>query len=276
MPIPESGRLHPSWSSTKPSGAVPWCGASPPSRSTRPRSTASWRPRCARRRRATPEGRPGWSCRGPTETAAYFEATTDEAWRTRNAAWSEGLARAPVVLLAYTSPDAYVARYSEGDKAVSGLGAGQEAWPVPYWVGDAAFGVMTVLLGAVDAGLGACILGHLPGRGGAGRAAGRARRLAPLLRRAPRAAPMVGTTARHRSTAPAPAPPRESTTSGGDIPHEYLGSRGCKEGRMRLRGIPDNVLIELPLHIELCHCGGGIGRHADDDVSDVVGGPEPG
>lgn len=100
---------------------------------------------------------------GPAETAAYFEATTDEAWRTRNAPRSEGLARAPVVLLAYTSPDAYVARYSEGDKAVSGLGAGQEAWPVPYWVGDAAFAVMTVLLGAVDAGLGACILGTFRG-----------------------------------------------------------------------------------------------------------------
>ena len=68
-----------------------------------------------------------------------------------------------MVLLAYTSPDAYVARYSEGDKAVSGLGAGQEAWPVPYWVGDAAFAVMAVLLGAVDAGLGACILGTFRG-----------------------------------------------------------------------------------------------------------------
>jgi nitroreductase len=34
---------------------------------------------------------------------------------------------------------------------------------VPYWTGDAAFGVMAVLLGAVDAGLGACILGAFRG-----------------------------------------------------------------------------------------------------------------
>ncbi len=34
-----------------------------------------------------------------------------------------------------------------------------EQWPVTYWYGDVAFGVMTVLLWAVDAGLGACILG---------------------------------------------------------------------------------------------------------------------
>jgi hypothetical protein len=67
------------------------------------------------------------------------------------------------VLLAYTSPGAYVARYAEADKAASGLGGTEEAWPVPYWVGDAAFGVMAVLLGAVDAGLGACILGTFRG-----------------------------------------------------------------------------------------------------------------
>ena len=34
---------------------------------------------------------------------------------------------------------------------------------MPYWYGDAAFGVMTVLLGAVDAGLGACVLGAFRG-----------------------------------------------------------------------------------------------------------------
>lgn len=100
---------------------------------------------------------------GPEQTAIYWDTTTDEAWRHRNARWAEGLLRAPVVLLAYTSPGAYVERYAEPDKAHSGLGAGPEAWPVPYWHGDAAFGVMTVLLGAVNTGLGACVLGTFRG-----------------------------------------------------------------------------------------------------------------
>jgi nitroreductase len=56
-----------------------------------------------------------------------------------------------------------VDRYGEPDKDDPQLGATEAAWPVPYWVGDAAFGVMTVLLAAVDAGLGACIVGNFRG-----------------------------------------------------------------------------------------------------------------
>lgn len=97
---------------------------------------------------------------GDQQTAAYWGATTDERWRTANPDWSEGLQRAPVVLLSYASPAAYVSRYAEPDKATSGLGWGLEAWPIPYWFGDAAFAVMAVLLEAVDAGLGACVLGN--------------------------------------------------------------------------------------------------------------------
>lgn len=100
--------------------------------------------------------------RGEAETGVYWDATTDEAWRARSPRW-EGLRRAPIVLLAYASAGAYVERYGEPDKAESGLGDGVEAWSVPYWTGDAAFGVMTVLLGAVDAGLGACLLGNFRG-----------------------------------------------------------------------------------------------------------------
>jgi nitroreductase len=100
---------------------------------------------------------------GHDQTARYWEVATDEAWRRANPARFEGLRRAPVVLLAYTCPSAYVARYAEPDKDDSRLGTAVEQWPVPYWYGDAAFGVMTVLLGAVDAGLGACILGSFRG-----------------------------------------------------------------------------------------------------------------
>ncbi len=100
---------------------------------------------------------------GARQTGIYFDATTDEEWRATHPEWSAGLRRAPVVLLAYTSPGAYVARYAEPDKAPSGLGAGPDAWAVPYWYGDAAMGVMVVLLAAVDAGLGACFLGAFRG-----------------------------------------------------------------------------------------------------------------
>jgi len=99
---------------------------------------------------------------GPEQTATYFEATTDPAWRAFSRR-SSGLRRAPVVLLAYSSARRYVERYGEPDKVASGLGEGQEHWPVPYWTGDAAFGVMSVLLGAVDCGLGACIVGAFRG-----------------------------------------------------------------------------------------------------------------
>jgi nitroreductase len=71
--------------------------------------------------------------------------------------------------MAYASAEAYVTRYAEPDKAAGGsvggpnLGSQAGEWPVPYWIGDAAFAVMTVLLCAVDAGLGACVLGNFRG-----------------------------------------------------------------------------------------------------------------
>jgi nitroreductase len=98
----------------------------------------------------------------PDETATYWDATTDEAWRESSSRYA-GLRRAPVILLAYASAEAYVARYGEPDKADPRLGSDPEQWPVPYWTGDAAFAVMSVLLATVDAGLGACVLGNFRG-----------------------------------------------------------------------------------------------------------------
>jgi nitroreductase len=99
---------------------------------------------------------------GPDQTSRYWMSATTEAWRTRSRRW-DGLSRAPVVSLAVASPAAYVARYAEEDKAGGGsdvgLGDSPGAWPVPYWFGDAAFGVMTLLLDATSEGLGACFLG---------------------------------------------------------------------------------------------------------------------
>jgi nitroreductase len=101
--------------------------------------------------------------RGPAETSRYWDAATTNAWRTSSRRWP-GLSRAPVVAVAVASPAAYLARYSEQDKAAAasdlGLGRAEDAWPVPYWFADAAFGVMTLLLGATSEGLGACFLGN--------------------------------------------------------------------------------------------------------------------
>lgn len=69
-------------------------------------------------------------------------------------AWP-GLLRAPVVALSFADPDAYVARYSEVDKAHTGLGVGVDKWGAPYWTIDASMATMTLLLAAHDAGLGA-------------------------------------------------------------------------------------------------------------------------
>jgi len=73
-------------------------------------------------------------------------------------AWP-GLLQAPVLVIPWVQPDAYVARYGETDKARTGLGAGVEAWDVPYWWVDGGMAAMTVLLGAQAYGLGALFFG---------------------------------------------------------------------------------------------------------------------
>jgi nitroreductase len=104
---------------------------------------------------------------GP-DTSLYWEHTTTAEWRESSPRFSS-LARAPVVALSLCSPECYVERYGEPDKLGSGLGplsvgeGGEAAWPVPYWFGDAAFSTMVLLLGVVNAGLGAAFLGSFRG-----------------------------------------------------------------------------------------------------------------
>ena len=64
-----------------------------------------------------------------------------------------------MVIVPLVEPEAYPRRYAEDDKAATGLGAGPDAWPVPYWWVDGGMAVQTLLLGAVDAGLGALFYG---------------------------------------------------------------------------------------------------------------------
>jgi nitroreductase len=97
---------------------------------------------------------------GPSETGAYWQATTDQAWRDASRRF-EGLSRAPVIVLPFADPATYVARYAEPDKA-----GGEERpveWVVPYWWADTAFATMSLLLGAADEGIGTAFLGNFRG-----------------------------------------------------------------------------------------------------------------
>ena len=74
----------------------------------------------------------------------YFEIATDSEWR-ESAPRAPGLLRAGAAVLVTTRPQDYVTRYSEPDKASSGLGE-HESWPLPYWHTDAAMTTMALLL----------------------------------------------------------------------------------------------------------------------------------
>jgi len=91
------------------------------------------------------------------DTARLWDATLP-AERRATFPWP-GLLDAPVVVVALVEPGAYPRRYAEDDKAATGLGAGVDAWPVPYWWVDGGMAVQTLLLGATDAGLGALFYG---------------------------------------------------------------------------------------------------------------------
>ena len=88
-----------------------------------------------------------WDCTFPLERRGDFR-------------WS-GLFRAPVVILPCASKEAYLDRYAEPDK---GWEDRDEArWPVPYWDVDCAMATMSILLTAVDEGLGALFFGIFDG-----------------------------------------------------------------------------------------------------------------
>lgn len=93
----------------------------------------------------------------PSATEGYWDTTLPEPRRS-GFRW-RGLLRAPVLVIVTVRPDAYVERYGEPDKIRTGLGTGTPAWPVPYWWVDAGAAIEHLLLGAVAAGLGACLFG---------------------------------------------------------------------------------------------------------------------
>jgi len=95
------------------------------------------------------------------ETARFWDITLPT--MRRGAFRWKRLLDAPVIAIPLADPRAYVERYSESDKRASGLGTGTDAWPAPYWTVDASMSVMTMLLAAEDAGLGALFFGVFKG-----------------------------------------------------------------------------------------------------------------
>ncbi|HEX3207555.1 MAG TPA: nitroreductase family protein [Propionibacteriaceae bacterium] len=71
--------------------------------------------------------------------------------------WLRGMRTAPVMVLVWTSEDAYLDRYAEPDKGWTNRDPAR--WSAPYWFVDAGMASMAVLLSAVDHDLGACFFG---------------------------------------------------------------------------------------------------------------------
>jgi nitroreductase len=95
------------------------------------------------------------------ETGRFWDITLP-AVRRDSFRWKR-LLSAPIIALPLADAKAYTDRYSQPDKAQTGLGAGPDAWPVPYWTIDASMSVMTMLLAAEANGLGALFFGVFRG-----------------------------------------------------------------------------------------------------------------
>jgi nitroreductase len=96
---------------------------------------------------------------GPERVGRFWDATFPLPERD-GFRWP-GLFTAPVIVLPCSSKAAYLDRYAEPDKGWADRD--ESRWPVPYWDIDCAFATMTLLLGAVDAGLGALFFGIFAG-----------------------------------------------------------------------------------------------------------------
>jgi nitroreductase len=76
--------------------------------------------------------------------------------------WSEGMRRAPVLVVALSCKRAYLDRYAETDKGWTDRD--EARWPVPYWHIDTGMAALLMLLTVTDEGLGACFFGIPPER----------------------------------------------------------------------------------------------------------------
>lgn len=90
---------------------------------------------------------------GAEQTGRYWDLALPDPARRDRFSWP-GLFAAPVLIVPLVSPQVYLARYGQPDKAGSDR-AELAGWDVPYWWVDGGMAVMLALLAAVDEGLGA-------------------------------------------------------------------------------------------------------------------------
>ncbi|MGA2305599.1 MAG: nitroreductase family protein [Acidimicrobiales bacterium] len=96
----------------------------------------------------------------PGQRRLFWETTNGPGWRGESE--SVPLTRAPVVIVPLAHKQAYLDRYALPDKVHTPL-SDEANWPAPYWDIDTGFGVMMILLTAVDLGLGALFFGIFTG-----------------------------------------------------------------------------------------------------------------
>ncbi len=96
----------------------------------------------------------------PGPRRLFWATTSGPEWRGESE--SAPLTRAPVVIVPLAHKQAYLDRYALPDKVHTPLSR-EEQWPAPYWDIDTGFGVMLILLTAVDLGLGALFFGIFQG-----------------------------------------------------------------------------------------------------------------
>jgi nitroreductase len=86
------------------------------------------------------------------ERERFWRLTSDS-----DTVWLRGMRTAPVLVLVWTSEEAYLDRYAEPDKGWTDRDPAH--WSAPYWFVDAGMASMAALLSAVDQHLGACFFG---------------------------------------------------------------------------------------------------------------------
>jgi nitroreductase len=85
----------------------------------------------------------------------FWQVASDRSWRDHHQS-AAGLLAAPAIVVPVADPHAYADRYRDKDKATSALFARDlDTWPVPYWLVDAAYASMLILLAATANDLGA-------------------------------------------------------------------------------------------------------------------------